>query len=229
MQIKFMSLSVLSVLLPRDVPGFQTGGHTGSHYYDAPQGNGTTHPTYEYPYPQPPMLPRVQPGMPMRYDASHWQASQQPPIGPSARPEYDPSWSVLPADFPLAPGVIHQQSRRPMNASWSPSQGPAGAHNAWGGYSSRPANESYFPYNSGGFVGQLNLSPMTLPRSQLQGSAGDWNALRGSCSHSGQSANGSYTPHPPGGFFCEQNLRPMPAASPYQGPAGVQDALGPYP
>jgi hypothetical protein len=169
--------------------------------------------------------------MPIGYDTSHWQASQQPPIGPSPRSEYDPSRSVPPADFPLPPGVVRQQSSRPMSAPWSPFQGPAGAHNALGGsYSPRSANESYFPYNSGGFVGQRDPPPMTPPRSQLQGStrAGDWNALGGSYSHSGQSANGSYFPHPPTGF-CEQNPRPMPAASQHQGPAGVQDALGPYP
>jgi hypothetical protein len=227
-----MSLSVLSVLLPRNVPGSQTGGYTGPHYYDAPQGNGTTYPTYEGPYPQPLMSPRVQPGMPMGHDTSHWQASQQPPIGPSPRSEYDPSWSVPPAGFPLPSGVVHQQGPGPMGASWSPSQDSAGAHNALGGlYSPRSANESYFPYNSGGFVGQQNPPSMTPPRSQLQGSAGDWNAMAGSSrySHSGQSANGSYSPPPPAGFFCQQNLRPMTAASPHQGPAGVQDALRPHP
>lgn len=153
----------------------------------------------------------------MGYDTSHWQASQQPPVGPSPRSEYDSSWSVPPADFPLPPGVVRQQS---SSASWSPFQGRAGAHNALGGsYSPRSANESYFPYNSGGFVGQRDPPPMTPSRSQPHASAGDWNALGGSYSHSGQSAN----------FFCEQNLRPMPAASSYQGPAGVQGALGPYP
>jgi hypothetical protein len=218
------------VLLPRNVPGFQTGGYIGSHSYDAPQANGTTYPTYEGPYPQLPMLPRVQPGMPMGYDTSHWQASQQPPIGPSPRSEYDPSWSVPPANFPLPPGVVHQQGPGPMGASWPPSQDSA-AHNALGGsYSPRSANESYFPYNSGGFVGQQNPPSMTPPRSQLQGSAGDWNAMAGSSrySHSGQSASGSYSPPPPAGF-CHQNLQPMTAASPHQGPAGVQDALRPHP
>jgi hypothetical protein len=218
------------VLLPRNTPGFQTGGYTTgrSHYYDVPQGNGTT---YADPYSQPPMLPRVQPGMPMVYDTSHWQASQQPPIGPSPRSEYDPSWSVPPANFPLPSGAVHQQNPRPMSASWSPSQDSAGTHNAFGGsYSPRSSDEYYFPYNPGGFVGQQNPPLMTHTRSQLQGSAGDQNAMAGSYSHSpGQSASGSYSPHPPGGFFCQQNPRPMTAASPYQGPAGIQGALGPYP
>src|ERR1700733_9335145 len=84
---------------PRNVPGFQTSGYTGSQYYDAPQSNGTTHPTYGDPY-QPPMSPRVQPGMPMGNGTSHWQASQQPPIG-----ENVPLWPVPPAGFPHPPGV----------------------------------------------------------------------------------------------------------------------------
>jgi hypothetical protein len=223
-----MSLFVLSVLLPRNPSGFQTGGYPRSDYYDAAQGSGTTHPAYEYPYAQPPMLPRVQPGMPMGYDTSHWQAPQQPPIGPSSRSEYGPPWSVPPADFSLPPGVVHQQG---PSASWSPSQDSAGAHNAWGGsYCPRSANESYLPYNTGGFVGQQGPPPMIPPRSQLQGSAtgSDWNPLGGSYSHSGQSADGSFSLRPPG-FSCEQNPRPMPAASPYQGSAGVHYTPGPYP
>jgi len=224
-----MSLSVLSVPLPRNVPGSQTSGYSRSHYHNAPQGNWTTRPTYGDPYVQPPMSPRVQPGMPMRYNTSHWQASQQPPNG---RLGYDPLWPIPPADFPLPPGVEHQQSPRPMTASWSPSQDIAGSHNAWargGSYSSRSSNESDFPYNSdsGGFVGQQNPSPMTATRSQLQGSAGDWNVMGGS--HRGQAANESYSPRPPAGFFCRQNPRPMTAAPPYQVLAGVRDASGPYP
>jgi len=216
-----MSLTVLSVLFPRNVSGFQTGGYTGSHYNDAPQGNRTTHPTYEDPYPRPPTSPRVQPGMPMGYGTSQRQASQQPPMG-----ETVPLWSVSPANFPLPPGVAGQQSPRPMSASWSPFQGPAGAHNALGGSYPPSANESHFPYNTGGFVGQQNPPPMSPPRSQFQGSVGgDWNAMAGSSSYPGQSANGSYSPHPPAGFF-EQNPRAMPTASPYRGPAGVQV---PYP
>jgi hypothetical protein len=48
---------------------------------------------------------------------------------------------------------------------------------------------------------------MTQPRSpsQLQGSAGDWNALGGSYSHSAQSSNRSF----PLTLPCEQNLRPL--------------------
>ena len=223
---------MLNVLLPRNTPGFQTGGYTRSHYYDAPHSSGTTHPTYGDSYLQPPTLPRVQPGMPMVYDTSHWQASQQPPIGPSPRSEYDPSWSVPPANFPLPLGVARQQNPRPMTAPWSTSQDSAGAHNAFasgGSYFPQSANEYDSPYNPGGFVGQQNPPPMTPPRSQLQGSTSDWNVMAGSYSHSGESANRSYGPLPPAGFFCQQNPRPMTAASQYQGPAGVQDALRPYP
>jgi hypothetical protein len=226
---------VLSVLLPRNVPGFQTGGYTGSHYYDAPQGNGTTYSTYEGPYPQPPMSPWVQPGMP-EYDTSHWQGLQQPPIGPSPRSEPVPWHPVAPVGFTLPPGVAPQQSPGPMSASWSPFQGSAGTNNVLGGsYSPSSANESYSLYNPGGFVGQQNPPPTSPPRSQLQGSAGEWNVMAGPYSHSGQSANGpgSYSPHPStaSGFFGQQNPRPqaMPAASPYQGPPGVQNALGQYP
>ena len=150
------------------------------------------------------MMPPVQPGMPMGYDTSHWQASQQPPTGPSPRSEYAP-WSVPPADF------------------------STGAHNAWGGSQlPRSANESYLPYNPGGFVGQQDPPPMIPPRSQLPGSASDWHPSRGSYSHPGQSTNGSYPSRPPG-FSCEPKPRPMHAASPYQGPASVYDTLGPYP
>jgi hypothetical protein len=163
-------------------------------------------------------------------NTSHWQASQQPPIGPGPRSEYGPSWPVPPAGFPLPPGVVHQQSPRLMSAPWSPSQDSAGAHNAWGGsYSPRSANESHFPYRPGDFVGQQNPPIITPPRSQLQGSAGDRNAMAGSYSHSVQSVNGSYSPPPPAGFFCQQNPRPMTAAFPYQSPPGVQVAMGPYP
>ena len=229
MQVEFMSLSVLSMLSPRNMPGFQTGGYTGSHYY-GPQSNGTTHPgpAHEDPYPQPPISSWVQPVMPMGYDTSHWQASQRPPIGTSP---HVPLCPVPPAGFSLAPGVAPQQSSRPMSASWSPFPGSAGPHNALGGsYSPPSANESYFPYNSGGFIGQQNPPPMTPPRSQLQGSAGDWNPMAGSSySQSSQSANGSYPPLPPAGFFGQQNPQPMPVAPPYQGPGGVQNALGPYP
>jgi hypothetical protein len=250
MQINFMSPSVLSVLLPRNVPGSQKGGYT-------------THSTDQEPYSQPPMLPWVQPGM-------------QPPIGPSPRSEHVPWYPpVLPAGFALPPGVAPRQGSRPMSAPWSSFQGPAGTHNASAGsYFPPSANESYFPYDSGGFVGQLeqNPPPMIPPRSQLNGSAGDWNPMAGSYSHSGQSVNGSYSSRPPSffcpenpppmtpsrsqhqgsvgdwnpiagsyshpsqsvnappaGFFCPQNPPPMTAASPYQGPARVQDALGPYP
>lgn len=217
------------MLLPRNPPGFHTGGYPRPDYYDAAQGNGSTHPAYEYPYPQPPMMPPVQPGMPMGYDTSHWQASQQPPTGPSPRSEYDTPWSVPPADFPLPSGVVHQQGPGPMNASWSPSQYSTGAHNAWGGSQlPRSANESCLPYNPGGFVGQQDPPPMIPPRSQLPGSASDWHPSGGSYSHPGQSTNGSYPSRPPG-FSCEPKPRPMHAASPYQGPASVYDTLGPYP
>lgn len=213
-----MSVSVLNVLLPRNVPGFQTGGYpTGrSHYHDGPQGSRTTHPTYEESYPQPHMSPRVQPGIPMPYDP-HWQASQQPAIGPGPYSEYTPLRSVPPADFPRPPGhrVVRQQNPRAMSAQWSSDQGSGSSHDALGSYSPRSAN---FPYNSGGFVGQQNPPPMAPPRSQLQGSAGNWNAMAGSHSHSGQSA------HPPAGFFCQQPENPRP---PYRGPPGVQDAPGP--
>ncbi|KAI0270336.1 hypothetical protein BGY98DRAFT_263391 [Russula aff. rugulosa BPL654] len=121
------------------------------------------------------------------------------------------------------PGVAPQQGSRPMSAPWSSFQGPAGTHNASAGsYFPPSANESYFPYESGGFVGQLeqNPPPMTPPRSQLQGSAGDWNPMAGSYSHSGQSVNGSYSSRPPG-FFCPENPPPMtPPRSQHQGSVG---------
>jgi hypothetical protein len=216
------------MLLPRNVPGFQTGGYPRSRYSnDAPQGGRTSHPTYGGPYPQPPMSPRVQPRMPMGYDTSHWQASQRPPAGLGPRSEHAQLRSVPPADFPLPPGVVHQQSQGLMTASWSSSQ--ASIHHAlWGSSSPPSANESYCPYNPGGFVGQQNPPPMTPSRSQLQGSAGDWNVIGGSYSHPGQSANGSYSSHPPAGFLCQENPRHMTAAPPPQGPAGVQPASGLY-
>ena len=72
--------------------------------------------------------------------------------------------------------------------------------------------------------------PMTPPRSQPQGSAGDREAIAGSYSQSpGQSANMSYSPYSPAGFFGQQNPQPMPVASLYQGPPVVQNASGPYP
>lgn len=216
-----MFVFVLSVLLPRNVPGSQTGGYpTGrSHSYDARQGNRTTHATYEDPYPQPHMPPRVQPGMPMPYDPPHWQASQQSTIGPGPRSEYVPSRSVPPADFPHPPvhRVVRQQSPRAMSAHWFSDQGSVGSHNALGSYSPRSAN---FPYNSGGFVGQQNPPPTAPPRSQIQGPARNWNAMAGSNSNSGQSAR------PPAGLFCQQPENPRP---PYRGLPGVQDAPGPYP
>ena len=204
---------VLSVLSPRNLPG--------SHY--GPQGNGTTNPTYEHPYPQPPTSPWGQPGMPMGHDTSYWQGSQQPPTGPS--PQF-PSSPVPPAGFlPLGVAPPSQQSPGPISASWSPFQG---THNALGGpYTPPPANESYLPYNTGGFLGQQNLPPAIPPRSQPRGT-GEWDVMAGSNSHSGPSVNGSYPPHPPAGFFGQQSPRPnnMPATSPHQ---GVQNALGPYP
>ena len=222
-----MSLSVLNVLYPRNLPGFPTGGYPRSRYYVAPPGNGsygtTHHPTYEGPYPQPPMPPRVQPGMPTGYNTSHLQGSEQLPL-----------LTVPPADFPRPPSLsdVRRQIPRHLSLSLSPPQSSAGTHNAFGGsYTPQSAtgNESYFPHNSGGFFGQQNPPPMTPPRSHIQGSAGgDWNVMGGSHPHSGQSANGSYSPHPPAGFYC-QIPRPMPAAAPYRGPAGVQGPSGQYP
>ncbi len=231
-KIKFMPLYVLNMLLSRNVPGSQPGRYpTGrSHYYDAPQGDGTSHPTHRGPYTQPPMSPQVQPRMPMGYDTSHWQASQQPPAGLSPRSEHAQLRSVPPAGFRLPPGVVHQQSPGLMATSWSSSQGSASVHHAlWGSSPPPSANESHYPYYPGGFVGQQNPPPMTSSRSQLQGSTGDWNVIGGSYSHPGQSANGSYSSHPPAGFLYQENPRHMTAAPPPQGPAGVQLASGPYP
>jgi hypothetical protein len=43
-----------------------------------------------------------------------------------------PVFVVGPASRLPSPGVVRQQSPRPMSASWSPPQGSAGVHNAWG-------------------------------------------------------------------------------------------------
>jgi hypothetical protein len=112
------------------------------------------------------MFPRVQPRIPMGCDTSHWQASQQPPIGPSP---YS-SWSVPLTDFPPPLGFVRQQDPRAMSASLSPSQGSASA-GAWapGSYSSLSANESYSPYNPGHFVVQRGPPPIIPP---LQGPSG---------------------------------------------------------
>jgi hypothetical protein len=132
-----------------------------------PSQTGPAHPTYEDPYPQSPMSPRVQPGTPIGYDTSHWQASQQPPISPSPRSDH--------VTMRSAPGFVRQQSPRPMSASWSPSQDPAGPYNALREpYPLRSANEFDIHYNSGGYVGQQDPPPMASSRSEPQGSADDW-------------------------------------------------------
>jgi len=213
---------VLSVLFPRNVPGFQTGGYPRSHYYDASQGNGTVHPTYGSTYLQAPVSPSrwVQPGIPVGYGTP-----QQPPVGPRPRSEYIPSYPVQSANEPYPPGVAGQQSPRLMATSWSSSHGSAAAYNALGGsYSPQLANESHSPYHSGGFNFQ-NPPSMTAAGPLSQHPAGIQNTL--AASHSRQPASQSYPPHPPCDFVRQQNPRHMTTAwSPHQSHTGVGYASG---
>jgi hypothetical protein len=196
------SLCMLSVLLPRNVPGRQKGGYPRPHNRGAPQG--TTHPTHVGTYPQAPVLSGPAPEVPVRYGTS--QPLQQHPLGQDSRLEYVRLYSVPSAtgnephtpQYPL--GFAHQRSPGLMTEVWSSSQGSAGVPNA------------HTPYPLG-FERQRNPGPMVAANSP-QGYAGAQNA---------------HTPYPLG-FERQQNPRPMDAAnSPSQGHAGAQNAHTTYP
>jgi hypothetical protein len=145
MQIAFRSLYVLSVLLPRNVPGPSRGGYPRSH-----TPHGTTHPASGgiHSSSQAPVMFWLQTEMSVGYDAS--PALHPPPMGrsPSSECIALPVHLTRSANDPDSRyffGFEGLQNSRPMPAA--PSQGLADVLNASGGpYPHESANGSHSPY-----------------------------------------------------------------------------------